>query len=281
MTTAAPDFDSPRAWAIDAAVCVAAGIVLGVLGPFGSFFNGDLLPRLLQWTLSSLAIAIVYGAVLRAVRPLARRHRIPAWAWVTAVVLAAALPVSAATRFASVAVWPFLESVGWLDWYGQAVITTLPLTAIYIFLRVRLAEPRAATAVAEPLTAPLTAPLTGHVPPAQLAEPPKDETAPETAFLRRLPPRLGRDIVCLVMEDHYVRAHTAVGSDLILLPLHKAVEELAGLEGMQVHRSWWVARAGVQGSVEDGRNIRLRLSNGLEAPVARTSVARLRAAGWL
>ena len=269
MTTAAPDFDSPRAWAIDAAVCVAAGIVLGVLGPFGSFFNDDLLPRLLQWTLSSLAIAVVYGAALRAVRPLARRHRIPAWAWVTAVVLAAALPVSAATRMASVAVWPFLEKIGWLDWYGQAVITTLPLTAIYIFLRVRLAEPRPAAAPADSVQV------------SDAGEPAGDEAGGDTPFLRRLPPRLGRDIVCLVMEDHYVRAHTALGSDLILLPLHKAVEELAGLEGMQVHRSWWVARAAVQGAVEDGRNIRLRLTNGMEAPVARTAVARLRAAGWL
>lgn len=272
MTTAAPDFDSPRAWAIDAAVCVAVGVVLGVLGPFGSFFNGPLLPRLLQWTLSSLAIALVYGAALRAVRPLARRHHIPAWAWVSAVVVVAALPVSAATRMASVAVWPFIEKISWLDWYGQSVITSLPLTAIYIFLRVRLAEPAPAAAIPPP-----PAPAG----PAALAEPAPDADAPGVAFLRRLPPRLGRDILCLVMEDHYVRAHTALGSDLILLPLHKAVEELAGLEGMQVHRSWWVARAAVQGSVEDGRNVRLRLSNGMEAPVARTAVARLRAAGWL
>lgn len=267
MTTAAPDFDSPRAWAIDAAVCVAVGIVLGVLGPFGSFFNGDLLPRLLQWTLSSLAIAIVYGAALRAVRPLARRHHIPAWAWVSAVVLLAALPVSAVTRVASIAVWPFIEKISWLDWYGQAVMTSLPLTAIYIFLRVRLAEPR-----------PTAPPVPEAV---EAAAPGTDETATGTPFLRRLPPRLGRDILCLVMEDHYVRAHTALGSDLILLPLHKAVEELAGLEGMQVHRSWWVARAAVRDVVEDGRNIRLRLTNGMEAPVARTAVARLRAAGWL
>ena len=273
MTTAAPDFDSPRAWAIDAAVCVVAGIVLGVLGPFGSFFNGDLLPRLLQWTLSSLAIAIVYGAALRAVRPFARRHRIPAWAWVSAVVLIAALPVSAATRVASIAVWPFLAKVSWLDWYGQAVITTLPLTAIYIFLRVRLAEPRPAAPVAE------TVQVSDGGEPA--GEPAADQAVGDTPFLRRLPPRLGRDIVCLVMEDHYVRAHTALGSDLILLPLHKAVDELGGLEGMQVHRSWWVARTAVQGTVEDGRNIRLRLTNGMEAPVARTAVARLRAAGWL
>lgn len=105
--------------------------------------------------------------------------------------------------------------------------------------------------------------------------------AVEAPFLRRLPPRLGRDLVCLVMEDHYVRVHTAAGSDLILLPLHKAVEEMSGVPGMQVHRSWWVARAAVREMLEDGRNLRLRLVNGLEAPVSRQNVARLKAAGWL
>jgi len=37
-------------------------------------------------------------------------------------------------------------------------------------------------------------------------------------FLDRLPPRLGRDLLCLQMEDHFVRAHTARGSDLVLTP---------------------------------------------------------------
>ena len=34
---------------------------------------------------------------------------------------------------------------------------------------------------------------------------------PGGRFLDRLPPRLGRDLLCLQMEDHYVRAHTARG----------------------------------------------------------------------
>ena len=83
------------------------------------------------------------------------------------------------------------------------------------------------------------------------------------------------------MEDHYVRAHTAKGSDLILTPLKDAIAELGDVEGMQVHRSWWVAKAAVVGSTASGRNLSLRLSNGLEVPVSRASVARLRAAGWL
>ena len=83
------------------------------------------------------------------------------------------------------------------------------------------------------------------------------------------------------MEDHYVRAHTDLGSDLILTPLKAAVAELADVEGLQVHRSWWVARSAVAAPVIEGRSYSLRLTNGLEVPVSRASVAKARALGWL
>ncbi|MFV4649348.1 LytTR family DNA-binding domain-containing protein, partial [Mycobacterium tuberculosis] len=70
-------------------------------------------------------------------------------------------------------------------------------------------------------------------------------TGAERSLLDRLPPRLGRNLLCLRMEDHYVRAHTDRGSDLLLMPLKAAVAELGEVEGMQVHRSWWVARSAV------------------------------------
>ena len=83
------------------------------------------------------------------------------------------------------------------------------------------------------------------------------------------------------MEDHYIRLHTVGGSVLVLMPLSQAMKELGDLDGLKVHRSWWVARHAVTGVVEDGRNLRLRLKGGLEAPVSRTNVVRLRQAGWL
>lgn len=83
------------------------------------------------------------------------------------------------------------------------------------------------------------------------------------------------------MEDHYVRVHTAMGSELVLMPLTQAIGYLDGVEGLQVHRSWWVAKAAVTGVVEDGRNLRLTLTGGLSAPVSRARISRLRAAGWI
>ena len=56
--------------------------------------------------------------------------------------------------------------------------------------------------------------------------------------------------------------------------------ELEGIDGAQVHRSWWVARDAVEDVKRDGRNLRLVLPGGLEAPVSRARVVELKEAGW-
>jgi len=78
-----------------------------------------------------------------------------------------------------------------------------------------------------------------------------------------------------------VTAHTMAGSSLILMRMRDAISELSGIEGTQVHRSWWVARAAVRDVTRDGRNIRLVLARGLVAPVARSRIDALQDAGWL
>lgn len=100
-------------------------------------------------------------------------------------------------------------------------------------------------------------------------------------FLEKLPPRLrGAELHAIEAEDHYLRLHTSKGQDLILMRLGDAIEELEGLEGAQVHRSWWVARAAVEDVRRgDGRAI-LTLKTGVEVPVSRTYARLLRAAGW-
>lgn len=108
---------------------------------------------------------------------------------------------------------------------------------------------------------------------------PVDRTA--SRFPERLPARLrGAAIRAVQAEDHYLRIHTDRGSDLILMRLSDALEELQGLEGAQTHRSWWVAREAVRDvGRSDGRAV-LTLEGGLTAPVSRRYARALRAAGW-
>jgi hypothetical protein len=106
-------------------------------------------------------------------------------------------------------------------------------------------------------------------------------TAP-SRFLERLPVRLrGAEIWAVEAEDHYLRVHTSAGQDLILLRMADAVAELEGQEGMQVHRSWWVARAGIADARRGDGRATLTLKDGSEAPVSRTYAAELRRRGWV
>lgn len=101
-------------------------------------------------------------------------------------------------------------------------------------------------------------------------------------FLERLPLKLrGAEVWAVEAEDHYLRLHTSQGQDLILLRLADAVAELDGLEGMQVHRSWWVARDAIADAKRgDGRAV-LTLKDGSEVPVSRTYAGQLRDKGWI
>lgn len=77
-------------------------------------------------------------------------------------------------------------------------------------------------------------------------------------------------VQCLEMEDHYVRVHEARTSTLILMRLTDAIEALGEDAGLRVHRSWWVARNAVTGMERHGRNLRVRLANGLVVPVSQS-----------
>ncbi len=107
-------------------------------------------------------------------------------------------------------------------------------------------------------------------------------TPPPVRFLERLPLKLrGAEVWAVEAEDHYLRLHTSKGQDLILLRLADAVAELEGIEGAQVHRSWWVARDAIADARRgDGRAV-LTLKDGSEVPVSRTYARLLREQGWI
>lgn len=101
-------------------------------------------------------------------------------------------------------------------------------------------------------------------------------------FLERLPLKLrGAEVWAVEAEDHYLRLHTSKGQDLILLRLADAVRELEGIEGAQVHRSWWVARDAIADARRGDGRATLKLKDGSEVPVSRTYAGLLRERGWI
>jgi hypothetical protein len=107
-------------------------------------------------------------------------------------------------------------------------------------------------------------------------------TATPPKFLERLPLKLrGAEVWAVEAEDHYLRLHTSKGQDLILMRLADAVSELEGIEGAQVHRSWWVARDAIADAKRGDGRATLTLKDGSEAPVSRTYAGLLRERGWI
>lgn len=105
--------------------------------------------------------------------------------------------------------------------------------------------------------------------------------AAPAAIRAKLPPRLARArLIAVQAEDHYLRVHTEAGSDLILMRLADALTALRDRDGLQVHRSWWVARRAVQTvQWKKGRGT-LGLEGGLSVPVSETFAATVRAVDW-
>ncbi|MDJ0612131.1 MAG: LytTR family transcriptional regulator DNA-binding domain-containing protein [Rhizobiaceae bacterium] len=88
-------------------------------------------------------------------------------------------------------------------------------------------------------------------------------------FLDRLPLALGKDIISIQSQDHYLRVTTVAGSDMLLMRMADACSELANFKGMQVHRSWWVALDHVRSFQKASGKGTLVLSDGQEVPVSR------------
>ncbi|WP_395945171.1 LytTR family DNA-binding domain-containing protein [Brevundimonas sp.] len=180
-------------------------------------------------------------------------------------------------------------------WLGVAVMTAVitgPMCAIVwaatgLFFNQRLYPLAALPQLLVPVLA-VTAGVTavniflGRARPIQTHAAPASEPAPRPArFLDRLPMKLrGATIHAVQAEDHYLRIHTDRGSDLILMRLSDAVEELDGLEGAQTHRSWWVAQAAVRGVDRNDGRATLTLVDGVRVPVSRRYARTLREADW-
>jgi hypothetical protein len=103
--------------------------------------------------------------------------------------------------------------------------------------------------------------------------------SPGCQLEERLPLAIRGPVVCLGMEDHYVRVHTSRGSTLLLMRLADALAELGPDSGLRVHRSWWVATDEVAEIIKSPRSMRVRLRSGLVAPVSRPYMRALQDLG--
>ena len=242
---------SPLYWA----ALVAVGIVLGVAGPFGTYEALALPPRLAYWLLVVIVTYFTADLIVGVLKTALFRER-PGTA-VTILLGAVAGPfVAGLVWLMNLWILPSAAGIAYLPLLGYVTIMTATVAGVISYASGSLVAQQER----------------GQAMPA--------EPAPQRpALLDRLPAALRGRLLYLSMQDHYVEVVTDKGSHLVLMRLADAIGETTGTEGMQVHRSHWVARDAVAGSIRDGARLTLRLVNGAELPVSRSKLADVRKAG--
>jgi hypothetical protein len=232
-------------------IAASAGVFMALAGAFGTG-DSPLAGRLLYWLSVSLIGGL--GGILAA-------ELVDRGGWFDdRPVLQGGVIVVALTIPLTLVIWAvsgvFFQRGARLEhlpgFLGPVFVVTCVITALNYFTQ--------------------RAPTETHAAPAGAAPP---------RFLERLPAKLrGADIHAVEAQDHYLRLHTSKGQDLILMRLSDAVAELEGLEGAQVHRSWWVARDAVAKARRGDGKATLTLAGGVQVPVSRAYARALREAGW-
>lgn len=109
----------------------------------------------------------------------------------------------------------------------------------------------------------------------------QQEQIADTGLLLRLPQELGKTVIALSAEDHYVRVYTPEGDDLVLYRFSDAVREMPESMGMQVHRSHWVNLSAISSFEESGRGASLTLNETITIPVSQRYIEVLKTRGFV
>lgn len=230
---------------------IALGVFLGFAGPFGSFRSLAAPQRYAFWF---GCVATGYGlaiATLQILRPVAAFASLPKVAAIVVVGLISTLPMMFVVAWALEVVLPGRSTAP-----GQLVSLYFSVAAVQLVI--------AGIAVWPFLNPPR---------PARPAE-----ESNLDRFFARVPERLGRDLLALEAQDHYLLVHTRRGSALISMRLSEAVQILPPQLGFQAHRRWWIARSEVAGMRRQGHQTLIALTGGLTVPVGRTYLAAVRSA---
>jgi hypothetical protein len=216
------------------------GLVLGLIGPFGSYSGMSLAERTGHFM---LCVTLIGSASLIVSYAVARRFFQGYWPlWAALLVdIALALPGAAVVYLSLRLIVPgvaaHLEPTQLL-W--QNLLLTLTFRAVSLLVSwARVRDGGQVDTPAQPVEA--SSDLRAKLPRSLRAEP----------------------ILALTSEDHYLRVHTPKGEALIHMTLADATALLP--HGFQVHRSHWVANTAIK-SV--GTN-RVELVTGLTVPLSR------------
>ena len=216
-------------------ILFGVALVLGVSGPFGTSQTIQLLPRLLYWEGSSIATYDLgsYAAFLaQQIYP----HQ-------TVARHATAILIGALAITIFLYIFNGLFSI-------QMPKTLLGILTLFAQLSLIVATVNGVLAFYSNNKKPSQRIETVHV-------------------LQRLPIEKRGELISMTVMDHYVEVTTTRGKHLILMRFNDAITEIPPHLGLQIHRSYWVARDQVQAHRRDGKQLLLITTAQDALPVSR------------
>ncbi len=230
------------------AALAGVAVVVGISGPFGTLGAFSLLPRLAYW---AVVVPLTYSAGFLGTR--AMHPYLPRGPRALRIVLAA---------------------------LGSAIAVALVLGVLNAGLGLHLVGPRdLGLGFAAVYVICLVIETVGTVLQSHAA---KGIAVPQTpALLSRLPLEKRGALLAISAEDHYITVITAKGREMLLMRLADAIAEAVPIQGLQIHRSHWVALSAVAKVTRVGDGAEATLTNGETLPIARARMNDARAAGLL
>jgi LytTr DNA-binding domain-containing protein len=222
--------------------------------------------QILFWASSVTAGWLQMILIARGVRASFAKRDWPGWALMTATALIGAVPLTFEIRW-------LLETIlapaaglppPWLTYLNVSVINM-----VFCLVQYALIERWSLGDQAQGISS--SGDCTG----------PQEAIRPQVSLLTRRPDGLTGEILYLKMEDHYLHVTTPEGRGLVLHRMSDASRDLAAADGLQVHKSWWVARSAVQDIRKINRKRTILALDGTNIPIGRSFEPHLRAAGWL
>jgi len=264
----------PRLWLVFALV---SGL-FAVTGPFGSYERLPFVSRLGYWltmNTATWATALICISFVKA----ALISRVPNQ--ITRLMIGgciSALPVGLVITVINTAV---IKSPLNLDQLAGNVLIALPIAIGFCLLSWLSLSSGETVAEGQdtvsPNTDPASVPASAPTANRSAADVATGDVPDRPAILDRMSLDKRGPLIRLEVQDHYVLAVTTRGSDLLLMRLADAMAEAGA--GQQIHRSHWVADAGLKSVTRHGgKNPRLTVetTDGQSLPVSRSQLAEVR-----
>ena len=250
---------------IELLVMVALGLLVGLLGPFGTFAAPPA-QRMLSWVIWLLVGYALFRPTNIVAGWLCEATGLPHVVGKSIALIVASVPLTLVVTM-MVTGMRFGEALRWPGyWTMYLYICVIAVVASIVMNAVFGRRTDTPTTPAPKISDPRS-----DQPPA-----PAEPVAPALP----LPPGFG-PVYAIKGEDHYVRIIGEAREELILMRMRDAIDRLGNVDGLRVHRSWWVAKKAVASVRRNGRTAVITLTSGHEVTVARDMMPQLRTAGWL